>query len=63
MRANLMQREDRQEQAAGCRDRGRTAETQRERIGSADVGSKGKRKIITFPHYLQPADKSLKQAE
>ena len=27
-----------------------------------DVGNKGKRKV-KFPYYLQPTDKSLKQAE
>ena len=30
---------------------------------NSDVGNKGKRKIIKFPYYLQPIDKSLKQAE
>jgi len=28
-----------------------------------DVGNKGIREIIKFPYYLQPTDKSSKQAE
>ena len=28
-----------------------------------NVGKKGRRKIIKFPYYLQPTDKSLKWAE